>query len=849
MTLLLLLSGLAFGADPPDAPAPDAPTAAAAFPHLPVPARIAPATYPAGALAAGHEATVVLEIDVAADGAVLDARIVTPAGEGFDEAAVQSLLASRFEPAADAEGQPAPARIQYAYRFTLTAVAVRSVEGSVANAKGEPLPGATIDATGPDGSRSRAITDEQGRFALSGLANGAWNIDAIASGFVPADAVATVAPGQVATVAFALQPIARQVNTDGLEVITVDGQRPVVEAGSRALTQEEVRVLPGSNGDVVRAVQNLPGVARPPLNIGQLIIRGTPPEDSSAFLDGQRVPIVFHFSGLSTVVNSQLIDEVAYIPGNAPVRYGRILGGFVDLRTAAKLPDGPAHTVAVDIFQTTAFSRDRIGKDSAVTFSARRSYIDAVLTPILSKGSLKVRAPRYYDAQARFQHEDGLGGVWDSWLLLSNDAFRVLGGPDANGKSSTQIGLQSAFWRARIGRRGPIGGGWSNESTLTAGPDAQKFQFQVDGQAFEKTLGLQLREEFAHGAHGLVPGLRLGLDAEAGRDSYLYDVPSFGPKEAGQGWRLAPALYAEATWDLGPLEVVGGIRGDAIDWHGVYAATSADPRVSMKLALSKRVDLIGGVGQYSKFPTLRQVLPGADGNPDLTASRAIQSSVGVQVRPWEGVEATATAFYNTLGELVVGREDRLRFFTGPPPIGPLDTGAYANDGTGFVCGAEGLVKFTKGEILGLVSLTLSHSERTKRPGDASQLFEYDQPVVANAIFSQGLPRDWRVGARVRYGSGNPYTPVVNRFYDLSSRAFVPIYGASDAGRLPPFFSLDVRVDKKWTFAHWSLDGYLDIENATYAKNVEVMGWTYDYGAQDPIAGLPPTPTFGVEARF
>ena len=37
---------------------------------------------------------------------------------------------------------------------------------------------------------------------------------------------------------------------------------------------------------LIKAVQNLPGVARAPLGVGQLIIRGTAPEDSAYFLDG-----------------------------------------------------------------------------------------------------------------------------------------------------------------------------------------------------------------------------------------------------------------------------------------------------------------------------------------------------------------------------------------------------------------------------------------------------------------------------------------------------------------------------------------------------------------------------------
>ena len=34
-----------------------------------------------------------------------------------------------------------------------------------------------------------------------------------------------------------------------------------------------------------------------------------------------KIPIVFHFSGLSTVINGDSIEEVAFLPGNYGVRY------------------------------------------------------------------------------------------------------------------------------------------------------------------------------------------------------------------------------------------------------------------------------------------------------------------------------------------------------------------------------------------------------------------------------------------------------------------------------------------------------------------------------------------------
>jgi hypothetical protein len=150
---------------------------------------------------------------------------------------------------------------------------------------------------------------------------------------------------------------------------------------------------------------------------------------------------------------------------------------------------------------------------------------------------------------------------------------------------------------------------------------------------------------------------------------------------------------------------------------------------------------------------------------------------------------------------------------------------------------------------GFLSATLSRSDRIKRPGDERTLFAYDQPLILNALVSQKLPKRWRIGARVRYGSGNPYTPVTNRIYNHDRREFIPVYGERDSGRLPPFFSLDIRIDKDYVFKKWTLTTYLDIQNATYSKNVENQGYSYDYTEEEPTLSSPPLPAFGLRGEW
>ena len=51
------------------------------------------------------------------------------------------------------------------------------------------------------------------------------------------------------------------------------------------------------------------------------------------------------------------------------------------------------------------------------------------------------------------------------------------------------------------------------------------------------------------------------------------------------------------------------------------------------------------------------------------------------------------------------------------------------------------------------------------------------------------------------------------------------------------------------FERWSLTTYLDLQNATNAQNLEVINWTYDYSEEEPVAGLPLVPSFGLRGEF
>lgn len=823
----------------------------AAEPVLPVLEDAPPVAYPPEALAAGAEGVVGLELIVSAEGAVQAARVVVSSGRADLDAAAENAVATyRFRPALDAAGQPAPARIRYDLRFSLELAPPVHIEGVVREAGVRtPLEGVELRAVDAAGRVRVAETDAAGRYAFVGLEPGAWTVTAGGPALRAREEAVTVETGKVIGLDFSLvKDLARDAALNG-GVLVIEGERESEGLTERRISTAELRVLPGTNGDVVRAVQNLPGVARPPLNIGQLIIRGTAPEDSRYSIDGSPIPIVFHFAGFSTVINSDSVAEVAYLPGNFSARYGRVLGGFVDLRTDDALPEKARGYASVDTFQATVFAEQKVGKRTALAISGRRSYIDTVLNPILQNAGLTFQAPRYWDAQVRVLHDAEDGGKFDAFAFVSDDRFRFLG-QGADDEEQVNASLATTFQKLRLRYTRPLGGGWTNETSLIGGPERNFFEFTGGIEAFEKATRLGFRQEFARAQSEEQPlGWRLGLDIEGGTQAFLFDVGVPQLYEKGDSPFIAPAAYAEATARLGTVTLIPGLRSDFTWFADGGQGTSVDPRFAMRWLVGDSTTIKAASGLYSQYPTFRQVSTEADGTEDLQPSRAWQNSVGLRQQLGPGLVGEVSAFYNDQSRLVVGREERLRFFSGPPPAGPFDTAPYANDGVGRVYGGELFLRYDGTNVLGFLSATVSRSERIDRPGEDWQLFAFDQPIILNALYTQRLPRRWRVGARLRYGSGNPYTPVVNRVQDQLTREFEPVYGPRDSARLPPFYSLDLRVDKDYVFKNWTLTTYLDLQNATYAKNVEVISWTYDFAQEDPILSNPPLPAFGLRGEW
>jgi len=167
------------------------------------------------------------------------------------------------------------------------------------------------------------------------------------------------------------------------------------------------------------------------------------------------------------------------------------------------------------------------------------------------------------------------------------------------------------------------------------------------------------------------------------------------------------------------------------------------------------------------------------GNPDVLPERAFQLTVGAEVRPLPGLFFSAEAFYKRLSDIIVRSPDSEVVGGQTLPV-ILD-----NAGTGRVTGIEVLLrKELTSRLFGWLAYTYSRSQRIDRPGEPWRPFDFDQTHNLTAIVSYKLPRGWQIGARLRWITGNPETPVVGSRYLAPLDVYLPIYGATNSDRVP-----------------------------------------------------------------
>ena len=725
------------------------------------------------------------------------------------------------------------------YAFSQTG----TIEGTVYNrSTGKPLAGAEVRIIE---TAERQKTDENGTFVFGAVPEGTYTL----STSVP-NSELTAETSVLVVAEKTLKPdIYVDASQYRFESVEVRDKRAPKTVSKKSLQAREITRLPGTGGDVLRALPAIPGIGVANDFSGSLYIRGGSDEDNLYYFDRVPVGYPYHFGGLVSSLSSEIIDRIDVYAGGYGAEYGVDSQAVIDIYSQDSSPTTLHGKFNLNLLYSEGLLQGKIGEKGFWYAAGRRSYIDLFIGSLSFDTGAITAFPRFWDYQLKTGYDLSEKHQLFFNLFASGDRFALkLDGEEVDQDFRGNTSFESGFEGAGIHLRSFLTERLTSFLSLTR----SDFLFDVN-LGSELSLKVDapdyvLREDLTYTLnpkHRLESGLILAI--EPGEVSGNFGRPP-DEGEADYDFRFEEKVsldeyvrgqriegYLQDRYTLLPfLSVVFGMR---FDYFNRIDELSIQPRGSLLLELPNNSELQFAYGIYNQTPQPWQ-LSSSVGNPTLRASRASHYIVELKRQLAPDTEIKMAAYYKDLSGLVTVDEEA----------------GYLNQGVGYAQGTEIFLRHQSGDrFFGWVSYAYALSKRRDRVDEPYRFYSFDQTHVATFAASYNLTPTWEFGAKWQYRTGNPYTPVVNALLSNDPRngkvIYIPIYGETNSDRLPPYHRLDLRISKTFRFANWQLGIFLELLNAYNRKNLLDFTYNTDYTERTDTNQLPIIPYLGITAEF
>lgn len=739
-----------------------------------------------------------------------------------------------------------------------------TIQGQVIDSETRtPLPGANIIVKNtPLGG----ISDLSGRFTISRVPVGAYTLECRFLGYeaqVVTDVV--VRPQRRTELTIALKMAA----LTGADVTVQAGAFPSEEEHPLSLASfsfEEIRRAPGAGGDISRILQSLPGLAKVNDQSNGLIVRGGTPLENGFYIDHIPVPNINHFpvqgasSGPIGMVQVDFIEEARFHAGGFSAEYGDRLSSVLDI----SFRDGNRQEMNAQLDLSFVGFGGAIegplakGKGSWL-FAARRSYLDLVVKSFDVGTSA---TPWWGDYQGKI--------VWDlspnhrlSGLFLLADDHND---PDHQaaidnkmlyyGKQDLSQGTAGLSWRALWGKRGysrtVFSGSRSRfkEHMFNTNSGNPLFHNRSDEYDFNLDHDTWLR---LSGHHSLQFGLQTHRLESRYDNHYAAAVDLLGDTTASL--TVANAMRGHkiggfVNYVITPAAQWRAILGLRSDYFTLNRRQNWSPRAALSWQIDPLTRISASVGLYRQnLPML--LLAQRAANRSLADPRAVHYLMGLERLLNATTRATLEIYQKAYasfpldpGQPGLFVVDELYYGSGWFTAHPLLTAT----GQARSRGVEAMIqkKLTQ-NLYGLVSATWFRT----RYRDAAGVWRdrvFDNRLIVSMEGGYKPGHALEVSARWIYAGGAPYTPVDAAASAAAGETVIDA-GRINGARYPAYHSLNLRIDRRFTFARSNLAAYLSVWNAYNRKNVAAYFWNAARKKTDVIYQYTALPIIGLEYEF
>jgi len=725
-----------------------------------------------------------------------------------------------------------------------------TVKGRVLNQKNnEPVPFANIII---DGDPTRGVTsDVDGNYSFTGVTPGYIRLVASSVGFnrfITEDFLVTRSHPVFIDIMMNESVIDLEAVEVRPDVITRKPESPV---SMQTLTIQEIERSPGSNRDISRVIQTLPGVASTPSFRNDVIVRGGGPSENRFFLDGIEIPYINHFStqgasgGPVGIINVDFIRDVELYSSAFPANRGNALSSVMELKQIDGKREKLGGRFSIGSSDIALTLDGPITKNSTLIFSLRRSYLQLLFS------ALKLPfLPTYNDYQFKYKIDlnkrnqltvISLGALDQSTLntgIKNPDSYQqyLLGSLPVLDQWSYAFGIVYRHFRENgygtwVASRNMLNNDQIKYLNNVELPDSLILKYnsteaenklRYDGLTQVGTWKIMYGAGLEYVKYTNKTYQKVFVKNELRVLDYSSRIGFFKWNINGQATK--PFFNEKLTLSI-------GLRMDANSYSSRMEnlLEQISPRFSSSWNFTKNWFLNFNVGRYYQLPAYTtlgfrdnrgELVNDSLGIDYISADHVV---LGLEYLPKENAKISLEGFYKYYRKY---------------PFSLLDSVSIASKGTNYgAFGDEPVTPTSNGRAYGfelyyrdadlfrfnlVLSYTFVRSEFTNYSGQYIPS-AWDNRHLVSILLGRKFKHNWELGARWRFVGGAPYTPwdenksSLVSAWDAQGRGYLN-YDAFNTLRLQSFNQLDIRIDKGFYFNKWSLMLYLDVQNVLNFKS-------------------------------
>jgi hypothetical protein len=620
------------------------------------------------------------------------------------------------------------------------------------------------------------------------------------------------------------------------------------EMGMHQLSMESVKKLPVIMGevDVLKTLQLLPGVNSAGEGSSGFYVRGGGPDQNLILLDDAVVYNTGHLFGFFSVFNGDAIKNVNLIKGGMPANYGGRLSSVVDV----VMKEGNNKKFQADggiglIASRLSIQGPIIKNKSSFMISGRRTYIDALVKPFVSKdAAFRGSGYYFYDLNAKANYilnkKDRLyaSGYFGKDVFTFNSRERTFKVNVPWGNSTATIRWNHEFNNKLFMNTTAM----YNDYNFSFNGDQQNFKVKLYSGVNDWTLKNDVdwytkrNHNFKFGSqytfHRFTPSTVTGT----------VDSMELKPNQSFRKYAHEIGLYALDEFDLGSkLKFNVGIRYSAFLQVGPYTRYSfnanggksdstsygsgelvkpyggLEPRFNVRYTINPSTSIKASVAKTYQYLNLvtnnGSTLPTDIWSPSsyfVRPQRAWQYSAGLFKNFFENkVETSIEIYYKDMRNLIEFREGYI-----PSSLRDVDYDFVF--GRGYAYGAEFFINKTRGRWTGWLGYTLSWTYRDFPQLNLGEryLSKYDQRHNISLTSTYEINNKWTISGVFVFGSGNRisiptelfvYNQSIYQYYEKLNNYALPAYHRIDLGAIyTPKPDSKKRWKGSWAFSLYNV---------------------------------------------